>query len=163
MECYERTKINMTIKTFRGLIADGAQDTILLHTNDGSTGYRIVKFELFPQEPGTTAQESLCKIFTISQTAVTATVDFNEPTLLASAYIAFAQFAPSAQSYYGMDKVTTFDNMIFNQDIYITHYEVRGSKACNYYIELEQIKLDLNENTVATLKDIRNSTAPMSS
>jgi len=26
----------------------------------------------------------------------------------------------------------------------------------NYYIELEQVKLDLNENTVATLKDIRN-------
>jgi len=26
----------------------------------------------------------------------------------------------------------------------------------NYYIELEQMKLDLNENTVDTLKDIRN-------
>ena len=43
--------------------------------------------------------------------------------------------------------------MIFNQDIYVTNY---GSGAMNYYIELEQIKLDLNENTVATLKDIRN-------
>jgi len=28
--------------------------------------------------------------------------------------------------------------------------------ACNYYLELEQFKLDLNENTVATLKNIRN-------
>jgi len=26
----------------------------------------------------------------------------------------------------------------------------------NYYLELEQIKLDLSESTVATLKDIRN-------
>ena len=46
--------------------------------------------------------------------------------------------------------------MIFNQDIYLTHLESQGSSAVNYYLELEQIKLDLNENTVATLKDIRN-------
>ena len=32
-----------------------------------------------------------------------------------------------------------------------------GSAAiCNYHIELEQMKLDLSEQTVATLKDIRN-------
>jgi len=30
------------IKTFRGLIADNAIDVIVLHTNDGYTGYRIV-------------------------------------------------------------------------------------------------------------------------
>ena len=30
------------------------------------------------------------------------------------------------------------------------------SRPVNYYVELEQMKLDLNENTVATLKDIRN-------
>ena len=49
-----------------------------------------------------------------------------------------------------------FDNEIFNQDIYITHTDAHATGECNYYIELEQIKLDLNENTVATLKDIRN-------
>jgi len=50
-----------------------------------------------------------------------------------------------------------FDREIFNQDIYITHRDEGGSTvACNYYIELEQFKLDLTENTVATLKDIRN-------
>ena len=44
--------------------------------------------------------------------------------------------------------------------MYITHSEVNGSAACNYYIELEQVKLDLGQNTVATLKDIRNITLP---
>ena len=34
--------------------------------------------------------------------------------------------------------------------------DVEVGESVNYYIELEQIKLDLNENTVATLKDIRN-------
>ena len=56
---------------------------------------------------------------------------------------------------------TVFDKEIFNQDIYLTHDENLGSLAVNYYIELEQVKLDLNENTVATLKDIRNVTAPV--
>ena len=47
--------------------------------------------------------------------------------------------------------------MTFNQDIYITHTNLHADAGpVNYYIELEQIKLDLNENTVATLKDIRN-------
>jgi len=41
------------IKTFRGLIADGETDTIVLHTNDGSIGYRIVKFQVIQEQPGT--------------------------------------------------------------------------------------------------------------
>ena len=50
-----------------------------------------------------------------------------------------------------------FDNMTFNQDIYVTYKDDEtAGKFINYYIELEQVKLDLNENTVATLKDIRN-------
>ena len=55
-----------------------------------------------------------------------------------------------------------FDKEIFNQDIYITHHNQHDTdtSACNYYIELEQVKLDLSENTVATTKDIRNITQP---
>ena len=50
-----------------------------------------------------------------------------------------------------------FDNEKFNQDIFVTNVDVVGNSApINYYIELEQIKLSLDENTVATLKDIRN-------
>ena len=50
------------IKTFRGQIADGGQDTILLHTNDGSAGYRIVKFQIMTSAPGTTRAEHILKI-----------------------------------------------------------------------------------------------------
>jgi len=49
-----------------------------------------------------------------------------------------------------------FDREIFNQDIYITYRDNSNETKANYYLELEQVKLDLNENTVATLKDIRN-------
>ena len=59
------------------------------------------------------------------------------------------------------NETTIFDNEIFNQDIYITFRDIGGAtQSCNYYIELETIRLDLNENTVATLKDIRNIEQP---
>ena len=144
------------IKTFRGLIADGDQDTIVLHTNDGSTGYRIVKFQLFPNTPGTTGYESVCKIYKTPQVGgglpgVTGTVDFSDNTLLASAYLE-GDSGPATS-----DQLTTiFDQEIFNQDIYLTHLETYGSLKVNYYLELEQVKLDLNANTVATLKNLKN-------
>jgi len=143
------------IKTFRGLIVDGGQDTIVLHTNDGSTGYRIVKFELFPQEPGETQYEHVMKIYKVEQTTIDNTIDFSDNTLLGAAFL---QDGSGAENPTGL--IVTFDNEIFNQDIYITHDDARASDAepCNYYLELEQVKLDLNENTVATLKDIRNET-----
>ena len=145
----------MPIKSFRGMISDNGQDKILLHTNTGSTGYRIVKFQIIPNAPGTVAQETICKIFKISQTGTPdGNIDFNDQTLLAAA---FYQDSGSA----GDNQATTiiFDNEIFNQDIFITNKDVSGNDPgapINYYIELEQIKLDLNENTVATLKNIRN-------
>ena len=42
----------MTIKSYRGLMADGATLRINLRTNDGKTGYRIKKFEAIPNAPG---------------------------------------------------------------------------------------------------------------
>ena len=144
----------MPIKSFRGKIADGAIDTISLHTNDGSVGYVIKKLQIITDTPGTSDYESLIKVFSIPQTTVTETIDFSDNTLLGVAFQAGNANAPV----YPTTEVIVFDNMTFNQDIYITHADIRhgAGSACNYYIELEQIKLDLSENTVATLKDIRN-------
>ena len=50
--------------------------------------------------------------------------------------------------------------MTFNQDIYVTVSSLVGNPYVIYYLELEQVKLDLSENTVATLKDIRNLEQP---
>jgi len=138
----------MTIKSFRGLIADDAQDTVVLHTNDGSMGYRIVKLDVIGTDPRTVNAEQMLKIYKIPQTAQSSTVDFSDQTLLACAFYESDNAASTIEG-----KTIIFDREIFNQDIYVTNY---GSGAMNYYIELEQIKLDLNENTVATLKDIRN-------
>jgi len=142
----------MKIKSFRGLIADGAQDILSLHTNTGSTGYRIIKFQVLSNDLNINL-ESTVKIYSIPQdvSTIDEIVDFSDNTLLG-----VATFNQGGQNYYNPGTVVIFDNMKFNQDIYITHKCHDNSGPINYYIELEQVKLDLNENTVATLKDIRN-------
>jgi len=147
MECYEGA---IMIKTFRGLIADGAQDTIVLHTNDGSTGYKIVKFQIINSQPGDVHMEHTVKIYKVSQPVIDNTIDFSDNTLLG------AGFLVGNANEYSTGEVILFDQEIFNQDIYVTHMDTTGANLCNYYIELEQVTLDLSENTVATLKDIRN-------
>ena len=141
----------MPIKTFRGKIADGGQDTVSLHTSNGSIGYRIIKFQGIGAEPGTTSMDSTMKIYKIKQTTIDNAVDFSDQTLLGVCFI-----NDNAQRQLDVNSAVIFDGEIFNQDIYITHEDTGASEPCNYYIELEQVKLDLNENTVATLKDIRN-------
>ena len=146
------------IKTFRGLIADGGQDTIPLKTNDGSVGYRIKLFQAMAHLPGTQDTEGTLQIWKVKQTTVsttTATVDFSDQTLLGALY-----YVEDKSATYNVANplAVIFDREIFNQDIYITFVETTSTQKMNYYLELEQIKLDLSENTVATLKDIRNIT-----
>jgi len=148
MECYEGATM---IKSFRGSMLDGAQDTIVLHTNDGSTGYRIVKFEILPTTPGDANAEHCVKIYKVSQSTIDDNIDFSDNTLLGAAIYA----SSSSTSYQFTPMSVIFDNEIFNQDIFVTQKDTQGG-AINYYIELEQMKLDLSESTVATLKDIRN-------
>jgi hypothetical protein len=142
----------MPIKTFRGLLADGANETISLHTNTGSTGYRIVKMDLISSDPMDTATKAVVKIYKTPQSAVTNEMDFSDQTLLAAGYFT----ANNTTSQNTVNESIIFDNEVFNQDIYITHDSGGSTQLMNYYIELEQVKLDINENTVATLKDIRN-------
>jgi len=147
----------MTIKTFRGSIADGAEDTIVLHTNDGSVGYRIVKFEVMTET--FVNAELIIRIWKTSGNISAGNIDFSDNKMLAAAQ--YSQAAASETS--PDDSMVIFDSEVFNQDIYVTNNGVGNPRTMNYYIELEQMSLDLNENTVATLKDIRNTTAAITS
>jgi len=141
------------IKTFRGVVPDDSIDKINLHTNDGKTGYRIIKLQTIPQNVTTTTNEAIVKIYSKVQTTATATIDFNDPTLLAVSF-----WSNNADTHLqSEDMVTIFDKEIFNQDIYVTLVNVTSADPLNYYLELEQISLDLNESTVATLQSIRNA------
>ena len=146
----------MPIKSFRGKLADNDIERVFLHTNTGSTGYRIKKFQVMPGNPTADNMEATIKIYKIPQTAASNTIDFEDQTMLAAAYI--ENHDGTSAGFSNFTNAVIFDNEIFNQDIYITLKAGTGAgtDGVNYYFELEQIKLDLNENTVATLKDIRN-------
>jgi len=139
------------IKSFRGLLADTGQDTIRLSTNQGQIGYRIVKFQIIGNLPQTQGYESVLKIYSNKQTSIDGAIDFSDQSLLGAIFLT-GDHAPSQM----FEQVVVVDSAIFNQDIYITHSNTQGH-AVNYYIDLEQVKLDLSEATVATLKDMRGT------
>ena len=143
------------IKTFRGLLTDDDVQTLSLHTPDGSTGYRIVKFEIISKTPGANDMEATVTISKVNFTPSTS-IDLSDQTVLAVAYWHQA----GNLAYPDTDHKILFDKEIFNQDIYIGYNDLNSNDGMNYYIELEQVKLDLNQNTVATLKDLRNVFVP---
>ena len=143
------------IISYRGLLANGGQDTINLHTNDGKTGYKVIKFQVIPENPFAAADKELVmKIYKIEQTTIDGVVNFSENILLAVAIYSDSDgsAAPVTQS----SDVVIFDNEIFNQDIYVTCVDKHGSQSGNYYIELEQVDLTEDQALVAIVKNLRN-------
>jgi len=146
------------IKSFRGLIADGDVATIRLSTNNGLTGYRVVKFEAMPYNPTNDNLENIIQLWKDKDAADGADdkIDFNSPLLLATLFI---QNNAGDDTTFIRDTVI-FDSEKFNQDIYVSSQIQSGggsSEGVNFYLELEQVRLDMNEATVATLKDLRGS------
>ena len=139
-------------KSFKGLMADGEQETIRLSTNNGLTGYKIVKFEIM----GVDADENIESTVKVHSTKrpmpVDVIINFNDPTLLAAATL-----ESNVSSNYPTDRIIIFDNTVFNQDIFITLKGSGYTASINWYLELEQMPLDLSEATVATLKDMRGT------
>ena len=143
----------MPLKSYKSRIDDDSVQKLQLSTSNGSVGYRITKFQIINRSPGPNHTEAIIKIYkTNPGTAATLDVNFSDNTLLAVAY--YEDNATAGQT--GKD-VIIFDNEVFNQDIYVTYKDNSNETEANYYIELEQMKLDLNQNTLVTLKDIRNT------
>ena len=144
------------IKSFRGKLAPTQKDRIRLSTNNGLKGYKIKKFEVLESAPGTLDSQTVAKIFTTDPDSSnpgggTATVDFTDPTLLAALYQKIGNSGGDPA-----EVIVIFDNMVFNQDIFITMADGASNTAdVNYYIELESMALSKDEATMATLKDMR--------
>jgi len=140
------------IKTFRGKIASGSERTIRLGTIRGEIGYKIVKFQILPDKWGGTTGEFNVKLFTVSGQTAAQDINFENSYLLGIAAMTYNTSANIA----GDAPVVIFDHVKFNQDIFVVAHD-NDANDVNYYLELEQVKLDLNEATVATLKDMRGS------
>ena len=143
----------MPLKSFRGKLASAAVQRIKLSTNNGLTGYKIKKFDIMAQNPGSTVYEHTAQVHTVDPgSPATAPINFTNPTLLAVGFIQGEGDTSTTNSYQ-----VVFDTMTVNQDIYIGQIDTKDGLDMNYYIELEVIKLDLSEATVATLKDMRGN------
>ena len=144
--------------SFRGQLAIGVEERISLHTNTGQTGYQITKFQILSSAPGAANLELIAQIYKtpdeLGGSNINTTPDFSNNRLLAVSYM-----KERAGDFYGHGLgPIIFDNEIFNQDVYINITDAAGGTTpCNYYIEMEQMDLALDESTVATLKDIRNA------
>jgi len=143
----------MVVKTFRGLIADGAEDRIMLTTIKGKVGYRVTKLQVIPELPYGATAEHVLKIYKSSQSSITFDVDFSDNALLATAIIN----NDGAGYRYPSSPVIIFDIEVFNQDIYVTHKCADGTTNLNYYLELEVIPLDDAGAEYTTLKDMRSA------
>jgi hypothetical protein len=141
------------IKTFRGILAPDEVQQIRLGTMQGLIGYSIVKFQAVSNSPAGNSPESVIQVWRdtpdFSAPSITNfNIDFSVPNLLGAIFYENNQ----AIADFGGNTII-FDRETFNQDIYITCASTDGSM--NYYLELEQIDLSLDEATVATLKDMR--------
>jgi hypothetical protein len=142
------------IKTFRGQLAHQEEQEIRLSTNNGLIGYRVNKFQVFPEAPGTSDDEFVVKIYSVSQDTIVGTIDFHQEQMLAMGFVG----SSSNNTQLSPDDTVIFDEKTFNQDIFVSAFDVSGGDGnVNYYLELEQIKLDLSEATVATLRDMRGT------
>tara|TARA_Y100000401_G_scaffold108682_1_gene104164 strand:+ start:475 stop:930 length:456 start_codon:yes stop_codon:yes gene_type:complete len=137
--------------TFRGKLADEQIQRIKLSTLNGKTGYRVKKFETMVVEPGATSQISITKIYNTSKNApADSIIDFDDYTLIAASMLQEAATTDRFDS-----ETIIFDNMTFNQDIFITHKDYQSGEKINYYIELEVVNLSDVESTMLTLQSMR--------
>ena len=145
----------LMIKSYRGLLTDGGQDKIRLTTTDGRVGYRIVKFQIMPKQPGNVAQESVVQIWTKQLATVptsSQTINFTDSDLLAAGIGMYGGLSGNTVPFL---ETIIFDKQVFNQDIYITHTDNESTQDINYYIELEQIKLSSAQAELLIVKSLR--------
>jgi len=124
------------VHSFRGLLEDTGQRKIRIQGSVGAIAWRITKFQVITNTPGTVAAESTVKIYREQQDTVTGTIDFTEDELLGIAYWGSGLTRDDPEN---MEVI--FDNALFVRNIWVTHENHEGSASCNYYFELEEVKV----------------------
>jgi len=124
--------------SFRGLLANDGQAKIRIEGATGEIAWRITKFQILTNNPGTQDFETIMKIYREEQDSVTAAVSFDDDELLGAATAS----GDATSNNYPTHTSIIFDNALFTRNIYVTHISILSpNPACNYYIELEEVKI----------------------
>jgi len=123
--------------SFRGILADGGQDKIRIEGAMGEIAWRITKFQIMQEKPGNSDVEFVLMVWREEQTTVVSEIDFNNAELLAAGFIT------GSASYNNPESVPNivFDNDLFARNIWVTSKDLNTGESCNYYIELEEVKV----------------------
>jgi len=123
--------------SFRGLLEHSKQEKIRIQGPVGDIAWRITKFEILGKEPFSAGTvKYVMKVYRESQSTLDDSIDFTDSELLGAA----VYMESVAQLSTGTTTVI-FDNALFSRDIYVTHYDTSANQSCNYYIELEEVKV----------------------
>jgi hypothetical protein len=127
---------------YKGTITKGEVEKIKLSTKQGKVGYRIVKLQIMPVNIITGSNESVVQILNV----------FEDGNILGAAYFLRDQGTVASAA----TDIIIFDNVVFNQDIYVTYADGQASSTeMNYYLELEVTSLTDLQSTQLTLKSLR--------
>jgi len=128
------------VHSFKGLLIDGVatgeQRKIRIGGATGDRAWRIIRFHIIAKNPGTSGYEHVMKIYREEQTSVDGEIDFENDELLAAAFLQGHSDSNSTEA-----EIVVFDNALFVRNIYVTQADMDGNLACNYYIELEEVKV----------------------
>ena len=139
------------VLSFRGLLADQAQDEIALERQNANVAYRIRKFEVMSQSPKDADLVGIVKVWREKQSSphTATTINFGDPNLLAVALWREGNLLTEANTFH-----TIFDDILFSRNIYVTSVDSDGSGGMNYYLELEEVPV-----AASTLMQIKLGTA----
>jgi len=137
------------VHSFRGLLGDGGEDEINLERQNVNIAYRIVKFQIMPDDPHQATVKYVTKVYRESQSSIDDSVNFNDPDILAAAIY---NEAPTTAIL--SHSLIVFDNILFSRNIFVTNSEPANNKSINYYIEIEEVPV-----TASTLMQIKLGTA----
>ena len=144
--------------SYKGMLTSGNQEKIRLRTLKGKKGYRITKFQIISELPGTSDYEFIAKITKVRDPSIVADVQFTDSKLMAVAYLK----GRSGADFNDFTEQIIFDHEITNQDIFVQVSDADATTltvGCNYYIELEEIELSDLQATEITLRNIRQVTS----
>jgi len=142
----------MSIVTFQGKLNIDQEKELFLRTQNGKTGYKIIKFQIISTTPGVDSHELVGKITSAPDPNVGPTIDLSNSEVLAVAYHTDLGNANVATS----DSII-IDNQVINQNIFVQIGNANPSVTipANYYIKLEKMVLSDLQSTQITLKNLR--------
>ena len=125
------------IHSFKGQLVSGDQAKIDIQGPTGDRAWRISKFEIMGGLPGANSQRCIVKVYRESQAAVDAVVNFESDNELLGAALWFNKVTID----FPISSTIVFDNALFSRNIYVTAKDLEDVAPCNYYLELEEVRL----------------------